>query len=58
MGVSGARTIPTGYNKHMIVSILYVLIEHETWVQITPIHPEADTIPAALSTAPFTVLPC
>ena len=30
MGISGARTIPTLYDKHMIISILYVLIEHES----------------------------
>ena len=57
MGASGARMIPTRYNKHMIVSILYVLIEHETWDQITPTYPEADAVPAALSLAQFTVLP-
>ena len=34
MGVSGARMIPTSCNKHIIVSILYVLIEHEFVVRI------------------------
>ena len=27
---TGARTIPKLYDKHMIISILYVLIEHES----------------------------
>ena len=54
MDVSGARTIPTRYDKHIIVSILYVLIEHESGVQTTSTYPELDAGPDALSLVPFT----
>ena len=57
MDVSRARTIPTWYDKHIIVSISHVLIEHEFLVQITSTYPESVDISAALSLTPFTVLP-
>ena len=44
--ISGARTIPT-YDKHIIVSILYVFIEHESGFQITSTYPESDVVSAA-----------
>ena len=57
MNVSGARMIPTRYDKHIIVSILYVLIGHEAWVQITCTKPESDAVSATLSLTSFTMLP-
>ena len=56
-GDSGARTIPACYDKHIIVSILYVLIEHTSGVQITSKYPGLGAVSAALSLAPITVLP-
>ena len=44
-------------DKHIIVSSLYVLIEHESYVQITFTYPESDAVSAVLSLAPFAMLP-
>ena len=56
-GDSGARTIPAWYDKHIIANILYVLIEHESGVQITSKYPGLGAVSAALSLAQITVLP-
>ena len=41
----------------VIVSILYVIIELESVVQITSTHTKSDAVCAVLSLTPFTVLP-
>ena len=56
MRISGARTIPTLYDKHIIVSMFYVFTEHESGEQITSIFPESDSVSAALSLTSYTVL--
>ena len=43
------------YDKHIIVSILYGLIEHESEGKITSTYPESDAVIAALSLTLFTV---
>ena len=55
MCVSGARTIPTWYDKQIIGSMFYVFTEHESGEQITSKFPESGAVSAALSLTPFTV---
>ena len=56
-GDFGARTIPALYDKDIIANTMYVLIEHESGVQITSKYPGLGAVSAALSLTPITVLP-
>ena len=56
MDVSGARTIPTCYDTHIIVSIFYEVTEHESGKQITSTSHESDAVSEASGRTLFTVL--
>ena len=57
LGVSGARTIPIWQEKHLLVSFLYVLIEHQYVAQITSTYPKSYNVSIALSLAAYIVIP-
>ena len=44
-------------DKHIIFSSLYVLIEHESYVQITSTYPESGAVSPVLGLTPLAVLP-
>ena len=56
MDVLGARTIPTLYDQHKIVSALYVIIELESGFRITATYPESEVVSAVLTLTSFIVL--
>ena len=57
LGVSGARTIPVWQEKHLLVSFLYVLIEHQSVVQNNLHIPKSYNVSVALSLAAYTAIP-
>ena len=57
LGVFVVRMIPVKQEKHLLVSFLYVLIEHQSVVQITSTYPKSYNVSFALSLAACTVIP-
>ena len=56
LGVSGARMIPVWQEKDLLVSFLYVLIEHQSVVKITSTYRKSYIGSVALSLAACTVI--
>ena len=49
--------VPVWQEKHLLVGFLYVLIEHQSVVQITSTYPKSYNVSVTLSLAAYTVIP-